>query len=59
MKCDELHALVKKNGWVQIRQNGSHIIYRKGNQTFPVPYHRGAELGKGLARKIVKGMNLK
>jgi len=58
MKSDELHALVRKNGWVQIRQSGSHIIYQKGTQTYTVPYHKGREVGKGLVRKIIRIMNL-
>ena len=59
MKCDELHALVRKNGWIKVRQNGSHIIYRKEEKTYPVPFHRGDEIGKGLLKKIKREMNLK
>lgn len=59
MKYDELHILVKKNHWEQVRQTGSHIIYRKGSKTYPVPYHKGKEVGKGLEKRIKKEMNLK
>jgi predicted RNA binding protein YcfA (HicA-like mRNA interferase family) len=59
MKCEELHALVRKNGWSQVRQKGSHIIYQKDNQTYPIPYHKGKEIGKGLERRIKKEMKLK
>lgn len=60
MKYDELHRIVLANGWVVLRQNGtSHIIYKKGNKTYPVPYHKGKEVGKGLERKIRKEMGLK
>ena len=59
MKYDEFHRLIRTNGWEVIRQIGSHVIYRKGQRTYPVPYHQGKELGKGLERKIRKEMNLK
>ncbi|MBO6096379.1 MAG: type II toxin-antitoxin system HicA family toxin [Bacteroidales bacterium] len=59
MKYDEFHRLIRTNGWEVIRQTGSHVIYRKGQRTYPVPYHQGKELGKGLERKIRKEMNLK
>ena len=60
MKYDELHWLIQTNGWFKLRQMGtSHVIYKKGNRTYPVPYHRGKEVGKGLERKIRKEMGLK
>ena len=58
MKYDEIHRLINMNGWKVIRQSGSHVIYRKGSKTYPVPYHQGKELGKGLKRKIKKEMQL-
>ena len=60
MKFDEFHKIVRLNGWVQIRQMGtSHIIYKKGKQTYPVPYHKGKEVGKGLEAKMKKDTKLK
>ena len=60
MKSDELHRLIRANGWVKLRQMGtSHIIYKKGTVTYPVPYHKGKEVGKGLEMKIRKEMGLK
>ena len=58
-KYDEFHDLVKGNGWERLRQSGSHVIYRKGSRTYPVPYHKGKELGKGLENKMKKDMGLK
>ena len=59
MKYDELHRIVLSNGWTVLRQNGtSHVIYKKGSMTYPVPYHKGKEVGKGLERKIRKDMGL-
>ena len=59
MKADEFHRIVRLNGWTVLRQTGSHIIYIKGNRTYPVPYHKGKELGIGLERKMKKDMGLK
>lgn len=59
MKYDEFHKLVRANGWTVLRQMGtSHVIYKKGNKTYPVPCHRSKELGKGLEKKIRKEMKL-
>ena len=60
MKYDAFHSLIQSNGWIKVRQNGtSHVIYKKGTRTYPVPYHKGKEVGKGLERKIRKEMELK
>ncbi len=58
MKYDEIHRLIVMKGWEIVRQTGSHVIYRKGTRTYPVPYHQGKELGKGLECKIKKEMHL-
>ena len=59
MKSDEFHSIVRNNGWTVLRQTGSHIIYLKGGQTYPVPYHKGKEIGTGLERKMKREMGLK
>jgi predicted RNA binding protein YcfA (HicA-like mRNA interferase family) len=59
MKTDEFHRVVRANGWSVVRQTGSHIIYRKGNMTYPVPYHKGKEIGTGLERKMRRDMGLR
>ena len=58
MKYDEFHHLVKERGWMVLRQSGSHIIYTKDRRAYPVPYHRGKELGRGLEKKMKKEMKL-
>lgn len=59
MKSSEFHKLVKANGWVKIRSEGSHYIYKKGTRTYPVPYHGAKEMGTGLEKKIRREMGLK
>jgi mRNA interferase HicA len=56
MKSSELLRLVKKSGWVEIRQTGSHKIFKnpETGETIPVPFHGAKEVGKGLASSILK-----
>ena len=61
MKCDELLKLLKKNGWKQIRQKGSHKILKKDGegQILVFPYHRGKEIPTGTCNRIMKQAKLK
>jgi len=61
MKCDELLKKLKKAGWRQIRQKGSHKILRneKSKETIVFPYHRGKEIPTGTANRIMKQAGLK
>jgi len=61
MKCDELFKKLKKNGWKEVRQKGSHKILRKDgeNNTIVFPYHRGKEVPTGTAKSILKKAGLK
>ena len=59
MKTTEFHKLVRENGWTELRQTGSHVIYKKGSVIYPVPYNGAKELGTGLEKKMRKEMGLK
>ena len=59
MKSSELHRLIVQNGWELERVSGSHYIYKKGDRTYPVPYHGSKEVGKGIESNIKKEMGLK
>ena len=59
MKSNEFHRLIRKNGWIEVRKTGSHVIYQKGEIICPVPLHGSKEVGKGLELKIRKEMGLK
>ena len=61
MKCDELLKKLKKAGWRQIRQKGSHKILRKEDslELIVFPYHRGKEIPTGTANRIMKQAGLK
>ncbi|MFZ4705497.1 MAG: type II toxin-antitoxin system HicA family toxin [Bacteroidales bacterium] len=58
MKYNELHRLILRNGWIIIRQTGSHVIYEKNGMHYPVPNHGSDEVKKGLEIKVKKMMGL-
>ena len=61
MKYSELIRLLKRNGWYEARQSGSHIIMQHPmtNEQLTVPNHGSKEIGKGLQQKIMKQAGLK
>lgn len=61
MKCDELFRKLKKEGWKQVRQKGSHKVLRKEGspETIVFPYHKGKEMPTGTANRIMKQAGLK
>ncbi len=56
MKHSELLRILKKNGWYEIRQKGSHIIMQHPTKPniIPVPYHASKEVKKGTLQAILK-----
>jgi len=59
MKSSELHRRIRKNGWRYMKAEGSHYIYEKNGQIYPVPFHGTKEIPEGLRKKIMKQMELK
>ncbi len=61
MKSSELLRLLKQNGWMELRQAGSHITLThptiKPNIVFP--NHGSHEVGKGLEKKLKKQAGIK
>ena len=62
MKCSELFRILKKDGWYQDSQKGSHVKLKHETKsgTIIFPNHGSQEVGKGLEKKILKdaGINL-
>jgi predicted RNA binding protein YcfA (HicA-like mRNA interferase family) len=56
MKSSELLRIIKKHGWYEVRQKGSHIILRHPTKTniIPLPFHSSKEMKKGTLRAILK-----
>jgi predicted RNA binding protein YcfA (HicA-like mRNA interferase family) len=49
---------LEKDGWTLVSQKGSHIKYRKGEQTTIVPNHKG-DIPKGTLSQIIKSTGIK
>jgi predicted RNA binding protein YcfA (HicA-like mRNA interferase family) len=60
MKSSELVRKFKQAGWIEIRQTGSHKIFKNPmtGETVPIPYHGSREVPSGLARKLLKKLDL-
>lgn len=51
----ELIAVLKKLGFEEIRQRGSHVYLRhQDGRSTVVPVHPGSDIGRGLLRKILR-----
>jgi len=61
MKSNELLRLMKKDGWFEIRQKGSHIIMKHPTKPniIPVPFHASKEMKKGTLQAILKLAEIK
>ncbi len=58
MKARELIKLLESNGFVFVRQTGSHAIYKKtGMQIIVVPIH-SKDIPKGTLQGILKDANI-
>ncbi len=60
MTSKEMVKLLQQNGFVELRQDGSHRFFenKETNCRTVVPYHNKT-LGKGLEHKILKQAGLK
>jgi len=56
MKSSALLRIMKKDGWFEVRQKGSHIIMKHPTKTniIPVPFHASKEMKKGTMQAILK-----
>lgn len=61
MKYSELFRLLKKDGWFEVRQTGSHVMMQHPtkSQQLTVPNHAGKEVKKGLLNAILKQADIK
>lgn len=59
LRSAELIKLVEKKGFVNVRQSGSHAIYKHsdGRRT-TIPVHSGKTIGRGLLKQILKDTDL-
>lgn len=56
---DKLIKILKKQGFKEIRQKGSHKFFRDSEgRTTVIPYHKGEKIGRGLLTKILKDTDI-
>jgi predicted RNA binding protein YcfA (HicA-like mRNA interferase family) len=56
IRAAELLKFLKSNGFMPLRQAGSHLtLYHQGGDVaVTVPIHKGHDLGRGLTLRILK-----
>lgn len=55
LKARDVIKVLKKLGFFEIRQKGSHICFKHPDGRFTlVPRHGGEDIGKGLLRQILR-----
>ena len=61
VKYNELFRLLKRDGWFEVRQKGSHMIMKHPTkpEQLIVPNHSSKEVKKGLLTAILKQANIK
>ena len=60
MKYNELHRIIRKNGWVllPVKGKGSHKRYEKDGRIYTVPDHGSKEIDNAFAWQILKRMGI-
>lgn len=54
-----LISILERRGFVQVRQSGSHAIFRhRDGRRTTVPIHKSRDLGRGLVRQIMRDAEL-
>lgn len=61
MKVNELVRLLERDGWMSVRQSGSHRVYRHPSKPgqLTVPVHGSKEIATGTLNSILKQAGLK
>jgi predicted RNA binding protein YcfA (HicA-like mRNA interferase family) len=61
MKAQELIRCLEKDGWFEVRQRGSHKIFRHATkkEIVVVPFHKGRDLATGLVKSIMKNAGIR
>lgn len=52
--------IIESRGWILVRINGSHHVYRKKGENFAisVPVHKNQDLKIGILKSLMKQANL-
>jgi predicted RNA binding protein YcfA (HicA-like mRNA interferase family) len=59
LSAKEMCAFLEKEGFVNIRQKGSHRFYRHPDGRFTIiPMHSNTKIGRGLLLEIIEQIGL-
>ena len=59
ISSEKLIKILKKQGFEEIRQKGSHKFFRDSEgRTTVIPFHKGEKIGRGLLAKILKDIGM-
>ena len=59
LKARDLIKILKKLGFEEMRQKGSHLFFQHNDgRTTLVPIHGGEDIGRGLLRQIIGQIKL-
>jgi len=59
LSAKKIIQVLKKIGFLKVRQKGSHVIMRHADGRMTVvPIHRGEDIGPGLLLEIIKDTKL-
>lgn len=59
LKSSEVVAILRKLGFIEVRQRGSHKQFRHNSgQSTTVPFHSGRDIAPTLLRQIAKDIGL-
>jgi predicted RNA binding protein YcfA (HicA-like mRNA interferase family) len=59
VKSQKLIKFLKNQGFIEIRQHGSHKFFsHKDGRTTVVPFHSRKDIGKGLLSKILEDIQI-
>ncbi|MBN8539910.1 MAG: type II toxin-antitoxin system HicA family toxin [Deltaproteobacteria bacterium] len=55
----EMLKLYLADGWIILRQRGSHVVVGKGKLRQVIPVHGNKDLKRGLERALLRVLNAK
>lgn len=59
LKARDVIRVLRKLGFYELRQKGSHICFKHSDGRFTlVPRHGGEDIGRGLLRQILREINI-
>ncbi|MCP1716239.1 putative RNA binding protein YcfA (HicA-like mRNA interferase family) [Methanocalculus alkaliphilus] len=58
-KAEKILRILEEQGFVSIRQKGSHVVMKHADgRSIVIPDHQGEELGTGIIRSIIRQAGL-